>query len=295
MLAIYGEGVMRKIGKAVITAAGRGRRLLPFTKEMPKEMLPCCVRTRDGRLILKPVLQVIYESLYDHGYREFCFVVGRGKRSIEDYFLADDYAKWSTNNDLQDFGKKIYSSHITYVQQPLPYGFGDAVLRAKTFVRNDVFLLHAGDDMVLSPGNNHVQRLEDAFLSYGADIALLVARVEKPEQYGIIEGKSINKGIFRVEHLEEKPRQPKTDLAVVPTYIFRPSIFRRLKDTMPDGNGEIQLTDAIKSMVTHGKCIAVELKAGEKRLDLGTPEGYVACIKDSFEDSMVGLGGDHYV
>ena len=272
---------MGKIKKAVITAAGSGNRLLPFSKETPKEMLPYCTRSSDGHLILKPILEMVYESLYGHGCRKFCFVVGRGKRSIEDYFLIDDSARYSTNNDLQNFYKKIRSSHIMYVQQPAPRGFGDAVMRAKIFVEKDNFLLHAGDDVILSPGNSHMQRLEDAFFSNGADVALLVDRVENPEQYGIIDGESIGDGLFRVERLEEKPRRPKTNLAVVATYIFKPSIFDELKITRPDKNGEIQLTDAIKSLVANGKCVAVELKTGEKRMDVGTPESYAKCIKDS--------------
>ena len=283
---------MPKIGKAVITAAGSGSRLLPFSKETPKEMLPYCARARDGRLILKPILEVVYESLHDHGYRKFCFVVGRGKRSIEDYFLIDDSAKYSTNSDLQDFYKKVRSSHIMYVQQSSPRGFGDAVLKAKLFAGRDSFLLHAGDDVILSPDNSHIQRLEAAFFSNGADIALLVDRVERPEQYGVIEGRSIGDGLFRVEHLEEKPRRPKTNLAVIATYIFRPSIFCELERVEPDRNGEIQLTDAIGSLAANGKCVAVELGAAEKRIDVGTPESYVACIRDSFDISRSNTDGD---
>ena len=282
---------MAKIGKAVITAAGRGSRLLPLTKEMPKAMLPCCARTRDGRLVLKPILGAIYESLYDHGYREFCFVVGHGKRSIEDHFLLDDTAECSANGDLRNFYNRVRSSHITYVQQPFPRGFGDAVLKAKNFAGRDSFLLHAGDDMVLSPHSNHIRRLEDAFLSNNADVALLVDSVETPELYGIIDGKNIGGGLLVVEHLEEKPKRPRTNLAVVSTYIFKPSIFRILEKTIPDGNEEIQLTEAIKSAVEYGKCVAVRLEAGEKRMDVGTPEGYVACINDSFGNPMNDSGG----
>lgn len=291
MLKNTTKRTMTKIVKAVITAAGRGNRLLPFTKEMPKEMLPCCARTRDGRLILKPVLSAIYESLYDHGCREFCFVVGRSKRSIEDHFLVDDSANRPENGDLRDFHDRVHSSHITYVQQPSPRGFGDAVLKAKIFAGRDSFLLHAGDDMVLSPHNNHIQRLENAFLSSGADVALLVDSVDAPERYGIIEGKSTGEGLLNVDHLEEKPKRPRTNLAVVSTYIFKPSIFRVLEETVPDHNGEMQLTDAIKSVVAHGKCVAVRLEAREKRVDVGTPEGYVACIRDSFANTMTGSGG----
>lgn len=274
---------MGKIEKAVITAAGSGSRLLPFSKEMPKEMLPFCARSKNGHLILKPILQVVYESLHDHGCREFCFVVGRGKRSIEDYFLIDDSDRYSTNGDLQEFYQKIRSSHITYVQQPSPRGFGDAVLKAKHFAGKDSFLLHAGDDVILSPGNDHIRRLEEAFLSSDAEVAFLVDRVDRPELYGIIEGESMGGGLIRVKHLEEKPRRPKTNLAVIAMYIFRPSIFAELERTDPDKTGEIQLSDAIKVGVANGKCVAVELDVEERRVDVGTPESYVTCLDDSLE------------
>ena len=258
-------------------------------------MLPHCTRTKDGRLILKPILEVVYESLYDHGYREFCFVVGRGKRSIEDYFLVDDSARYSTNDDLQDFYKRIRSSRIAYVQQASPRGFGDAVQQAKIFAKEGNFLLHAGDDVILSPSNGHIKRLEDAFFSFDADVAFLVDSVERPEQYGVIDGESIGKGLVRVEHLEEKPMWPKTNLAVIATYIFKPSIFDLLESTKPDINGEVQLTDAIKSLVANGKCVAVELEDGERRIDVGTPESYATCIRESFENASKGPDGDSRV
>lgn len=272
------------ITKAVLTAAGCGSRLLPFTRGLPKEMIPCCARTESNHLVLKPALEVIYESLYEYGCREFCFVVGRSRKMIEDYFLADDSAKYPSNRYLQDFFKKIRSSRITYVEQPSPRGFGDAVLKAKTFTGSDIFLLCAGDDMVLSQNSNHIRRLEDAFFSNDADLAFLIDTVARPEQYGVIDGEKIGQGLFRVEHLEEKPKSPKTNLAVVPVYIFKPSIFSELERTMPDENGEVQLSDAIGSIAACGKCVAVELEAGEKRQDLGTPKSYAAAIKDSFDN-----------
>ena len=95
-----------------------------------------------------------------------------------------------------------------------------------------------------------------------------------------------------MEHLEEKPRRPKTNLAVIATYIFKPSIFCELERIKPDRNEEIQLSDAIKSLVANGKCVAVELEDGEKRVDVGTPESYVACINDSFDNSRSNPDGD---
>ena len=259
--------------------------MLPFSKETPKEMLPMCVRSENGNAVLKPILEVIYESLHDYGYREFCFIVGRGKRSIEDYFLIDDSAKYAQNVDLQNFYKRIRTSHISYVQQSAPNGFGDAVLKAKIF-SNEPFLLHAGDDVILSVSNDHIRRLEDTFFSSGADLVFLVDKVDDPTLYGVVEGERIGDGVIRVEQLEEKPKRPKTNLAIVGTYIFRPLIFDRLEMTKPDKNGEIQLTDAIKSFIADGKCFAVELKPDEKRLDVGTPLSYVRCLNMSLDNLM---------
>jgi len=82
------------INKAVITAAGLGTRLLPISKELPKEMLAIYVKGQNGGILLKPLLQIIFEQLYNFGVREFCFIVGRGKRAIEDHFTPDwDFIK----------------------------------------------------------------------------------------------------------------------------------------------------------------------------------------------------------
>lgn len=287
--------VMSGVRKAIIAAAGSGTRLLPFSRETPKEMLPYCARTKDGRIVLKPILQGVYESLYDHGCREFCFVVSRGKRSIEDYFLADGSGGSSASGDLHDFYGKICTSHISYVQQPSPLGFGDAILRAKHFAGTDNILIHAGDDMILSPSNDHIRRLEDAFFSHGADLAFLVSRAKRPELYGVVEGTDLGNGVIRVERLEEKPEKPRSDLTVVATYVCRSSVFAELEGVKKDKNGEIHLADAIKNMVSGRSCIAVELADGETRMDVGTPENYAACIRDSLEISVGGLDGDECV
>lgn len=269
---------MDRVRRAVITAGGTGSRLLPFTKETPKEMMPIYVRSETGRLVLKPVLQVIYESIFEYGIREFCFVVGRGKRSVEDHFLQTHNN--TSNLELRNLFKKIGKSEIVYVQQPSPRGFGDAVRRSKFFVGNDNFLLHAGDDLILSSKNNHLRRLENAFFKHNADMAFLVTRVKDPRAYGVIEGKKMEKGILKVDNLEEKPQKPKSNLAVIATYIFRPSIFKIIEKTKPDKKGEIQLADAVSEVISHGNTVAVELTLDEKRIDVGTPESYVKCINE---------------
>lgn len=271
-----------KITKTLITAAGMGTRLLPYTKEIPKEMMPIYSNTKAGKVILKPILQVIFESIYDFGVRDFCFVVGRGKRSIEDHFLTSDKnINSNQRKELLDFFSKIQKSNLLYVQQSSAKGFGDAVYKGKSFAGNDNFLLHAGDDVILSKNNNHLKRLEEAFFKHDADMAFLVDRIKDPRKYGVIEGKKARDGVIMVTNLEEKPEKPKSNLAVIATYIFKPLIFEELKKVKPDKKGEVQLADAIQSIIKMRKTIAVELKPNEKRIDVGTPESYIDCLKDS--------------
>lgn len=278
---------LAKIKKVVITAAGKGSRLFPLTKETPKEMIPIYVRSsKNAKPVLKPILHVIFDSIYDTGIREFCFIVGRGKRSIEDHFLISENEKQEMrkNSEVKDYFRKLQNSHFTYVQQSYPKGFGDAVFKAKSFVNNDSFLLHAGDDAILSYKNDHLQRLEKAFLKYNAEAAILVKRIPNPRAYGVIEGKEISNKIYKVNNFEEKPKKPKSNLASIGIYLFKPLIFDVLKKVKPDKHGEIQLADALKSLVkSEFTTIAVELNDNEKRVDVGTPETYVDCIKESYE------------
>ena len=201
---------MNKITKVVITAAGTGTRLLPLTKETPKEMLPIYVKSRiTAKPVLKPILHLIFDSVYDSGIRDFCFVVGRGKRSIEDHFLVSKIEKKELAKvpEMKVFFSKLNKINATYVQQPSPKGFGDAVLRSKSFVGNDNFLLHAGDDAILSRKNNHLQRLEKTFFKHKADITLLVTRTKDPSSsmFTTPASSSIIAGIGKAEHRRGRP------------------------------------------------------------------------------------------
>ena len=278
---------MPKIKKIVITAAGKGTRLFPLTKETPKEMMPIYIKSsKKAKPVLKPILHVIFDSAYDMGIRDFCFVVGRGKRSIEDHFLISENGdqEIGKNPEMRNYFKKLQNCSLTYVQQPSPKGFGDAVFKAKSFVNNDSFLLHAGDDAILSHKNDHLQRLEKAFLKYDADAAFLVKRIQDPREYGVVEGIELTKKIFKVINFVEKPKKPKSNLASIGIYLFKPSVFEILKKTKPDKKGEVQLADALKKIIKTGfTTIAIELNSNEKRVDVGTPESYVECLRESYE------------
>lgn len=269
--------------KAVIPAAGLGTRLLPATKEQPKEMLPVFAMGVNGVMRVKPFLQVVFEQLYCVGFKDFCFVVGRGKRSIEDHFTLDNslIQQLSRKNEfdlvkeLIDFYAKVSKSNLVFVNQPEPGGFGDAVSYAKNFTGSEPFLVHAGDDLVLSKSNRSIKRLVQVFEDQVADAVFYVQKVEDPRKYGVIDGKKVDLNLYQVMRIEEKPSSPSSNLAAIAIYAFSPKIYNAIEKTHPDGHNEIQLTNAIQHLINEGRVVyALELDKGEKRIDIGTPDSY---------------------
>jgi UTP--glucose-1-phosphate uridylyltransferase len=284
-----------RITRAIIPAAGLGTRLLSVTKEQPKEMLPVFAPTRNGGTALKPVVQLIFEQLHECGIRQFCFVVGRGKRAIEDHFTPDwNFVKLLQSRDKQDqandllaFYEIVTRSGIFWVNQSDPRGFGDAVLTGKAVSDGNPVLVHAGDNHVISPNNDHIKRLLKAHHASGADATLLLRRVEDPRQYGVAEV-TRRRGEIVVKRVVEKPERPATKLALLPTYIFQPVIFEALESIKPGKSGEMQLTDAVEELIRRGlKVRAVQLTKGEFWLDVGTPETYWQALNMS-HDSLSG-------
>lgn len=270
------------IRKAIVPAAGLGTRLLPATKEQPKEMLPILVKGVNGTLCLKPFLQVVFEQLYDVGLKEVCFVVGRGKRSIEDHFTVDEdfvdclKAKDRTESldGLTGFYEKVRNSTIAFANQPKPVGFGDAVYRAKFFSGNEDFVVHAGDDLILSR-RNYMERLVSVFSDHKADAVFFAQRVEDPTKYGAVTGKKMANGVYHVRRVVEKPSKPLSKLAVVAVYVFSPEIYQAIEQVKPGVNNEIQLTDAIQVLIGQRDAVyAVELGHDEKRIEMGDPGSY---------------------
>ncbi len=280
------------IRKVVVPAAGLGTRLFPATKEQPKEMLPIFSTLVNGGVSVKPLLQMVFEQLYDAGFREFCFVVGRGKRSIEDHFTPDHNSLVMLKSkgrgdqalDLDGFYTKIRTSTIIWVNQPEPKGFGHAVLMAQPFVQNEHCLVHAGDTYIISENARHLKLLMEMYDRLKADAAFLVQKMEDPRQYGVIEVEEIEKGVYGVLAAVEKPEKPLSKLAIMPIYVFRPVIFEELEKTAPGKGGEVQLTDAIQRLVDRGlKVCAFQLNSSEARLDIGSPETYWAALSLSYQ------------
>jgi UTP--glucose-1-phosphate uridylyltransferase len=280
------------IRKVVIPAAGLGTRLFPATKEQPKEMLPIFSMTANGNMSVKPVVQMVFEQVYNAGLREFCYIVGRGKRGIEDHFTPDDkcirtlegMGKNGQATDLEDFYEKLETSTIMWVNQPEPKGFGNAVLMAQPFVQNEPCLVHAGDSFILSKDMDYIKKLLNAYERFKADAAFIVLEIENPRQYGIVQGDEVDDGILKVRTAVEKPEKPPTNLAIMAMYVFHPVIFKALEATQPGRNGEIQLTDAIQKLIDWGLNVyAIKLDKNYSHLDIGSPERYWDALSLSYQ------------
>jgi UTP--glucose-1-phosphate uridylyltransferase len=268
------------VTKVVITAAGKGTRLLPFTKEMPKEMMPIFSRSFTNNRVVLPLLQYIYEQLYSMNFRDYCFVVGREKRSIEDHFtphetylkeLTGDYKKFITN-----FYKKLEKSHLVWINQNKPLGFGDAVKRAERYVGKEDFIVHAGDVTILSHSKHPITRLIDAAKKNpDAKAILLCKKIKNSKKYGVPTVGKISKNSFIVKKVIEKPDKPKSEFGILPLYYFKSEIFSSLKKIKKGKGSEFQLTDAIQNLIKEKhQVLAITLNKNEDEIDVGTVESY---------------------
>ena len=274
--------------KVVITAAGKGTRLLPFTKEMPKEMMPIFSKSFTDEKVVMPLLQYIYEQLYSMSFRDFCFVVGREKRSIEDHFTPHETYLRELNGEYKKFITKFYqkleNSHLVWVNQNKPLGFGDAVKRAERYVGKEDFLVHAGDVTILSNSNHPVKRLiEISKKNPDAKAILLCKKIKDSKRYGVPSVQKFSKNTYTITKVVEKPDNPMSNLGILPLYFFRSDIFTSLKKIKPGKGKEFQLTDAIQDLIKNKqKVLAITLNKNEEEIDVGTVESFKQSQKITF-------------
>jgi UTP--glucose-1-phosphate uridylyltransferase len=267
------------VTKIVITAAGKGTRLLPFTKEMPKEMMPIFSNTGKKRIVL-PLLQYVYEQLYSMNFRDYCFVVGREKRSIEDHFAPHEtYLRDLDGNYkkiMKEFYKKLDKSHLVWINQNKPLGFGDAVKRSERYVGKEDFIVHAGDVTILSKNKHPILRLmEIAEKNPDVKAILLCKKVKDLKRYGVPTIEKLSNNLFSVKEVIEKPDKPKSEFGILPLYYFKSEIYSSLKKIKLGKGKEFQLTDAIQNLIQEKyRVLAVPLTKNEYEVDVGTVESY---------------------
>ena len=274
--------------KIVITAAGRGTRLLPFTKEIPKEMTPVFSKINSGNLTVRPILEVIYEQLYSAGGRDFTVIIDKKKDLIKRYFTIDKkilkYLDSKQTKNISKFHNHLKNSKINWVYQKKALGFGDAVKISEKYVKDEDFIVHAGDAYILTNGIHPISRLiSTAKKDPEICAVLLCKKVIDSKRYGVPEIGSNKKFYKIVKSVEEKPKKPKSKLGILPIYYFKADIFECLKKIKPGRLNEYQLTDAIQKLIENNKkVVAITLEKNEYEVDVGT----VATLKSAQEISF---------
>jgi UTP--glucose-1-phosphate uridylyltransferase len=279
--------------QAVVTLAGEGTRMLPWSRGLRKEFLPLYDRGANGSPVLKPVAHLVVETLVRAGADRITVVAQpKDEEFVRNYFTVDPSflerhrAHAERLTDTRRFYRTIAGVRFTVVAQPHALGFGDAVLRAGPSVRKRPFFLHAGDGVLIEPRRGFLLRAMGELLENDeADGVLLVRRVDDPRRYGVVEGRLAEpvRGIRRIEvtGMVEKPPHPRTHWAATAVYAFRPVLFTALEASRRARHPrELELTDGIRTLLDRGARIAalvLDPRLGEWR-SVGSPEGFARAL-----------------
>lgn len=279
----------KTVKKAIIPAAGLGTRFLPATKSQPKEMLP---------IVDKPTLQYIIEEAINSGIEEILIITGRNKKSIEDHFdksveLELELQQKGKTEMLEMVQEISNMVNIHYIRQKEPKGLGHAIHCAKSFIGDEPFAVLLGDDIVDSD-TPCLKQLIDAYDEYKTSI-LGVQEVAKEDtdKYGILDCKYIEDRVYKVKDMVEKPsvEEAPSNVAILGRYIITPAIFEILENQAPGKGGEIQLTDALKTLAQHEAIYAYNFEG--RRYDVGDKLGFLeatidfALKRDNLKDGLM--------
>jgi UTP--glucose-1-phosphate uridylyltransferase len=261
----------QKIRKAVFPAAGLGTRFLPATKASPKEMLP---------LVDKPLIQYVVEEAVASGIESVIIVTGRGKTAIEDHFdISFELEHLLRERGKEDLLQQVRAisemASFSYVRQREALGLGHAVLQAKDLVGNEPFAVMLSDDIVDAEVPALKQMLE-VYEKYDAPvIGTMQVKGEAISRFGVIDSEEVSEGVYKINGMVEKPpyAEAPSDLAIIGRYILTPDIFQEIENTTPGAGGEIQLTDAMRSLLKKRPFYAVRFKG--TRHDAGDKLGFL--------------------
>ena len=265
-----------QLKQVVFPVAGLGSRFLPVTKSIPKEMLP---------IIDKPLIQFAVEEAIQAGAEEIIFVTSHTKTAIEDYFSKNSELETRLrDSNKSELVKTIHPDYLknikfSFVRQNEPNGLGHAILQAKNLITEDFFGIVLADDLILSEVGC-LKQLKDIHSKTNSSVlGVFSAPDSELENYGVIDATHEDE-LLKLNSIIEKPSidEAPSNLAVFGRYILSKSIFNILEETKPGLNGEIQLTDAIRSFLSSDSVFALEFQG--RRFDCGSKEGYVSAIVD---------------
>lgn len=255
----------------ILPIAGMGSRDLPATKTIPKEMLP---------IVDKPAIHYILDEARNSGIEQALFISGRHKRAVEDYFdrfpeLEESLKAAGKMELLQSINEPADMIKVFTTRQPFPRGLGDAIYQAKGFVSEDAFAVMLPDDIVLSD-IPCLKQLLNAYDKYHSSV-IAVEKVDMKDtsSYGIISGTLVDDNIYLLDDLVEKPEpsEAPSNMGIIGRYVLTKEIFAELESAESGVAGEIQLTDALKSLLKRQKVYAVAFDG--KRFDVGSIAGLI--------------------
>jgi len=214
--------------KALILSGGRGTRLRPITHTSAKQLLP---------VANKPILFYGIEAVKEAGIKNVGIVVGETKNEIKN--AVGRGKKWGIN--------------VTYIEQDKPLGLAHAVKISQDFIGNDNFVMYLGDNLI----KDGITSLVKEFEKTRPNAQILLARVPHPEQFGVVDLKG-----KKVLRLVEKPKRPKSDLALVGVYMFDKNIFKAVNNIKPSWRNELEITDAIQYLIDHNFTVRPHIITG---------------------------------
>jgi len=244
--------------KALVLSGGSGSRLRPFTHSMPKQLVPVANR---------PVLHYCMENLREIGVTEVGIIVGRHSAEIR-----------TACGDGSNYGLKI-----TYIEQSAPLGLAHCVITAEEFLGDDDFVMFLGD-------NIFAEGIADAAASFARNrpqAQVVVIKVDDPSQYGVVELDLEG----AVEHLVEKPAEPRSDLAVTGAYFFTSAIQEAVRSIQPSRRGELEITDAIQWLLDHGRTVRAEHYSGLWS-DTGNIDELLECNRQMMDRVLPDVRGE---
>ena len=265
----------RPTRKAVIPVAGMGTRFLPATKAVPKELLP---------VVDRPALQYIVEEAARAGLGEVLMVTGRNKAAIEDFF--DRHPELETALEKKGDAARLEAVHastevaqVHFVRQGEARGLGHAVLQAAAFVGDEPFAVLLGDDIIDARDHLLEQMLQVQAEHGGSVVALLDVGRENIDKYGAVAVEPGGTDVVAITGLVEKPPvdEAPSSLAVIGRYVLAPEVFDVLRETAPGRGGEIQLTDALATLVERGEPVHGVVFSG-RRYDTGDRLDYLKAV-----------------
>lgn len=277
---------MSKVRKAVIPAAGLGTRFLPFSKAVPKEMLP---------VVDRPVIQYVVEEAVDAGIDDVLIVTSRHKKVLEDHFdrlpeLETALESKGKTDEASQVRALAHLAQLHYVRQGEALGLGHAIGTARNHVGDQPFIVLLGDD-IMHPSAGVVKGMIDAYEEHGCSVvALMEVAKEDISSYGCAGARPIGERLVEVEELVEKPSPElaPSNLAVMGRYLFTPAIFDEIDRTEPGVGGEIQITDAMVRLMGRERILGYTFTSG--RFDTGKKLDYLrAVVELALERDDLGL------